>query len=43
MHTWLAPAGLPCLALFPQYEESRKQAERNKQVGKATNMKLSLF
>lgn len=27
--------GLPCPVL--QYEESRKQAERNKQIGKATN------
>lgn len=27
----------------PQYEESRKQAEQNKLVGRATNMKLSLF
>ncbi|KAI7836641.1 hypothetical protein COHA_009526 [Chlorella ohadii] len=25
------------------YEESRKQAERNKQIGKATNMKLGIF
>ena len=26
-----------------QYEESRKQAEQNKKVGKRTNMKLALF
>lgn len=35
----LPPPPLPAT----QYAESRQQAERNKQVGKSTNMRLGIF
>jgi hypothetical protein len=33
----------PASSSFLQYNDSRKQAEKNKRVGRATNMKLALF
>lgn len=36
-------AAAPIPTPWAQYEESRKQAEHNKQIGRSTNMKLGLF